>query len=574
MIGPNPFEDATAPGLIDAVAARYPTREAIVFADERLTFADLRDRSRTLARGLAAIGIRPGDTVAIWLPNRPAWFVAQHACARLGAVVVALNPRYRAHELSYILGQSEARALLLTDHLGAIDYLETLEAVLPDLQHAVPGEIESAKFPNLRFVIVDADDEYAGCVRLRDVIEAGLSSAEARDGGSARGEWGIEQGSLAPVPGQAIHQPGPDDLFTLLYTSGTTSFPKGAMISHRNCVPHAWHVGKVLRLTADDRVLHALPAAGTWGGVNIPLTTWSHGACLVLMDAFDPGRVLWLIQRERCTVWNAVDQMARAVLEYPELDRYDRSSLRTGAFAAVGGGGHGLFEAVVERLAIPLAYQPYGMTEVNAMALVHDLDEPAALRAVPGITPVPGLDVRIAHPESGALCGAGEEGELQFRGPRVTRGYYKKPEETAQAFTDDGWFRSGDLGVQDDAGHVIFKGRLREVLRISHHMVAPGEIEAFLMSHPDVDQAFVVGIPDSRSNEAAAAYVIVKEGARITETALADFCRGKIASFKIPRLIRFVKEVPRTPGPHGDKVQRGRLRDQAIAELEHGGGRP
>jgi len=330
----------------------------------------------------------------------------------------------------------------------------------------------------------------------------------------------------------------------------------------------------VLRLTPDDRVLHALPAAGTWGGVNIPLTTWSHGAGLVLMDVFDPGRALWLIQRERCTMWNAVDQMARAVLEYPELDRYDRSSLRTGAFAAVGGGGHGLFEAVVERLAIPLAYQPYGMTEVNAMALVHDLDEPAALRAVPGITPVPGLDVRIAHPESGALCGAGEEGELQFRGPRVTRGYYKKPEETAQAFTDDGWFRSGDLGVQDDAGHVIFKGRLREVLRISHHMVAPGEIEAFLMSHPDVDQAFVVGIPDSRSNEAAAAYVIVKEGARITEAALADFCRGKIASFKIPRLIRFVKEVPRTPGPHGDKVQRGRLRDQAIAELEHGGGRP
>ncbi|PYO00283.1 MAG: hypothetical protein DMD91_10890 [Candidatus Rokuibacteriota bacterium] len=549
MNGLNPFEDATAPGLIDAVTARSPDREAIVFADERLTFADLRERSRTLARGLAAIGIRPGDTVAIWLPNRPAWFVAQHACARLGAVVVALNPRYRAHELSYILGQSEARALLLTDHLGGIDYLETLEAVLPDLQHAVPGELESTKFPTLRFVIVDADDEYAGCVRLRDVIDAGAE----------------------PVP---LTPPRPDDLFTLLYTSGTTSFPKGAMISHRNCVPHAWHVGEVLRLTADDRVLHALPAAGTWGGVNIPLTTWSHGACLVLMDAFDPGRVLWQIQRERCTVWNVVDQMARATLDYPELDRYDRSSLRTGAFAAVGGGGHGLFEAVVERLAIPLAYQPYGMTEVNAMALVHDLDEPPELRAVPGIHRVPGLDVRITHPESGVPCRAGEEGELQFRGPRVTRGYYKKPEETTQAFTDDGWFRSGDLGVQDDDGHVIFKGRLREVLRISHHMVAPGEIEAFLMSHPAVEQAFVVGIPDARSNEAAAAYVIVKEGARITETALADFCRGQIASFKIPRLIRFVKDVPRAAGPHGDKVQRGRLREQAIAELQRGGERP
>ncbi len=548
MIGGNPFETATAADLVDAVAARHPAREAIVFADERVTFGELRDRSRRLARGLAAIGIRRDDKVGIWLPNRPAWFVAQLACARLGAVVVALNPRYRGHELTYILGQSGASALLLTDHLGGIDYFETLADVLPNLAQAIPGEIDDARFPNLRHVIVDADDEYPGGIRLRDVFDAG---SEATAG----------------------HGPAPtaDDVFTLLYTSGTTSFPKGAMISHENCVPHAWNVAEVLRLTPDDRVLHALPAAGTWGGVNIPLSTWSHGACVVLMDVFDPGRALWLVERERCTVWNCVDQMARAVLDSPELDRYDRSSLRTGAFAAVGGGGHGMFEAVVERMAIPLAYQPYGMTEVNAMALVHDLDEPAALRAVPGIHTVPGLDVRIAHPETGARCRVGEEGELQFRGPRVTRGYWEKPEETAKAFTDDGWFRSGDLGVVNDAGHVIFKSRLREVLRISHHMVSPGEIEAFLMSHPDVDQAFVVGIPDARSNEAAAAYVIVKEGARVTETALADFCRGKIASFKIPRLIRFVKDVPRTSGPHGDKVQRGRLREQAIAELERGG---
>src|SRR5262249_25059738 len=204
-------------------------------------------------------------------------------------------------------------------------------------------------------------------------------------------------------------------------------------------------------------------------------------------------------------------------------------------------------------------------------ALVHDLDEPAALRAVPGIHAVPGLEVRIVAPESGARCRAGEEGELQFRGPPVARGDWDKPAETAKAFTDHGWVQAGELGVEDDRGHIIFKSRLREVLRISHHMVSPGEIEAFLMSHPDVDQAFVVGVPDPRSNEAAAAYVILKEGARVTETALTDFCRGKIASFKIPRLIRFVKDVPRTPGPHGDKVQRGRLREQAIAELEHGG---
>ncbi|PYN38820.1 MAG: AMP-binding protein [Candidatus Rokuibacteriota bacterium] len=544
----NPFADATAASMLDALAARHGAREAIVFGDRRVTFAAFRERVGRLAHGLAALGIGRDDTVAIWLPNRPEWFFAQYACARLGAVVVALNPRYKAHELTYILGQSEARALLVTDRLGGIDYFDTLHAVLPELPASVPGELASARFPALRHVIVDADDPYPGCHRLSDVVELGL---------------GVPSVEASP-PSRA---PGPDDVFTLLYTSGTTSFPKGAMITHRNCVPHGWNVGEVLRMTDDDRVLHALPAAGTWGGVNIPLVTWSHGACLVLMEAFDPLRALQLIERERCTVWNAVDAMVRATLDYPGLDRYDRSSLRTGGIGSTGGGGHGLFEAWVETIGVRHGYEPYGMTEVNAMALYHDLDEPLELRKLPGVVPAPGLEVRVVHPETGAPCRPGEEGELQFRGERVTRGYYRMEQETAKAFTDDGWFRSGDLGVQDRAGHTVFKGRLRETLRISHFMVAPGEIEAFLMSHPDVAQAFVVGVPDPKLNEAPVAYVIPKEGALVTEEAVRAFCRGKIASYKIPVAVRFVKDVPRTPGPHGDKVQRGTLRAQAIDEL-------
>lgn len=548
MAHANPFQDATVAAMLDAVAACHPHREAIVGGDERISFAAFRDRSAALARGLAQLGLSPGDKLAIWLPNRPAWYVAQVACAWLGVVVVALNPRYRAHELGYILAQSDSKALLLTDRLGGIDYFETLHQVLPELASAVPGELGSARFPELRHVIVDAEDPYPGCLRLRDVVDAGTRDAGGGAGRTSRG-------------------PQPDDVFTLLYTSGTTSFPKGAMITHRNSVPHGWNCGERLDLTPEDRVLHSLPAAGTWGGVNIPLTTWSHGACLVLMDVFDPLKALWLIERERCTVWNAVDQMVRPVLEHPDLDRYDRRSLRTGGFAATAGGVHGLFEAVVERLGVPLAYQPYGMTEVQALALLHDLDEPREVRGLPGIKPPPGIEVRVVNPETGAACRAGEEGEFQFRGRLVTPGYYQQPEETARAFTEDGWFRSGDLGVRTEEGYFVFKGRLREVLRISHHMVAPGEIEAFLMSHPEVDQAFVVGIPDARTNEAAVAYVIPREGARLGEEDLVAFCRGQIASFKIPRFVRFVKDVPRTPGPHGDKVQRGTLRQQALDEF-------
>jgi fatty-acyl-CoA synthase len=281
------------------------------------------------------------------------------------------------------------------------------------------------------------------------------------------------------------------------------------------------------------------------------------------MDVWDPLRALQLIERERCTVWNAVDSMVLPLLERSDLDRFDRSSLRTGAFAATGGGEHGFFEMIRDRIVVPQMYQPYGMTEVNALSLLHDLDEPYDVRIIPGIKAPPGIEARIAHPSRGALCKADEEGELQFRGELVTRGYYNKPDETAAAFTDDGWFRSGDLGVRDGRGYVIFKGRLKETLRISHHMVAPGEIEAFLMAHPAVSQAFVVGIPDPKANEVPVAYVILKDGARLDEAALIGFCRGKIASYKIPRGVRFVKDVPRTPSPHGEKVQRVKLKDMA-----------
>jgi fatty-acyl-CoA synthase len=538
----HPFAEATAAGLLDAAATRWPCGEAIVFGDERVTFADFRARAERVARGLAALGIGRGDKVALWLPNRPAWYAIQQACARLGAVLVALNPRYRAHELSYIVAQSDAVALIVTDHLGAIDYFETLHEVLPELAHAAPGELEAAKFPRLRHVIVDAEDPYPGCHRLSDVVEAGASDA--------------------PLP-----RIGPDDVFTLLYTSGTTSFPKGAMISHRNCVPHGFHCAERLGITARDRVLSALPAPGTWGGLNVPLTAWSHGASLVLMDVWDPARALQLIERERCTVWNAVDSMVIPLLEYPGLDRFDRSSLRHGAFAATGGAEHGFHEAIRDRIGVPLHYQPYGMTEVNALSLLHDLDEPFDVRITPGIKTPPGIEARIAHPDTNIPCRIDEEGELQFRGDLVTRGYYEKPAETAAAFTPDGWFKSGDLGVRDSRDFVIFRGRLKDTLRISHHMVAPGEIETFLAAHPAVGQAFVVGIPDARAGEVPVAYVILKDGARLEESELIAFCRGKIAGYKVPRGVRVVKDVPRTYGPHGDKVQRVRLREMAREEV-------
>jgi len=545
----NPFKDETVGGMLDVSAARYGDREAVVLGDERITYAELRRRAERVALGLLALGIQKDEKVAVWLPNRPAWLVAQYACAKIGTTVVALNTRYKAHELSYILRQSDATTLLLTDRLGHLDFFGVLKEVIPGLGAAEPGHLETERFPLLRRVIMDAEDPYPGTLSLQAVLRGG------------------DLADLEDALRAAQSRVGPDDVFTILYTSGTTAFPKGAMISHRNCLPHGWNCGVKLRLTPQDRVLHALPLSGTWGGVNIPLTTFTHGACLVLMETFDPGRALYLMERERITIWNAVDAMIAGVLEHPDLGRRDRSALRTGGVAMTGGGAQALFDEVVERIGLGQAFQPYGMTEVNAMALHHDLDEPPESRKLPGVWPAPGLEVRVVHPETGAACQPGEEGELWFRGALVTRGYYGKPEETAQAITEDGWFRSGDLAVRDEAGRTIFKGRLREVLRISHFMVAPREIEEFLMTHPQVLQAFVVGVPDPKLGEAPVAYVISRPGQAVRAEDVVAHCRGRIASYKIPRHVRVVDDVPRTPGPHGDKVQKERLRAQAIREL-------
>jgi len=547
-VGPNPYLESTAWQMLEDVAARFPQREAIVAADRRTTYEEFVAESRRMARALLACGVGRDDKVAVWLPNRPAWLFIQLACAMIGAALVALNTRYKAHELSYILGQSDATTLILTDHFGPIDFLETLAEVLPELRDGEPGQLSLAGFPKLTRVIMDAEDPYPGCLRLSDVLEAG---------GEPEWERALQTARAAT---------GPDDPWTILYTSGTTSFPKGAVISHRNAVPHGWYSGKVLQMTEADRVLHALPVTGTWGGLCVPLSTFAHGACLILMETFEAAVALHLIEREGVTIWNAVDAMVIPVLDHPDLARCKRGTLRTGGFASTGGGRDGLFEDILHTLGVPQAYQPYGMTELNALSLLHALDETDESRAQSGAWAPEGLEVRVVDAETGQDMPVGRPGELWFRGPLVTRGYYKKPEETAEAFTADGWFKSGDLGVRDAEGRTFFKGRLREVLRISHFMVAPAEIEDFIMTHPKVSQAFVIGVPDSKMNEAAVAYVIPKPGESVTEAEIVAHCKGKIASYKVPRHVRVVDDVPRSHGPHGDKVQKAKLRELFLAE--------
>lgn len=545
----NRYRDGTLASMLDDVARRYPAREALVFLDRRIVYAELQRQIGRCARGLLALGVQPDEKVALWMPNRPEWLVVQHAVARIGAVLVAVNTRHRAHELDYVLRQSGATTLVLQDHAGPVDYLERLDEVLPRLHARDADRLGFEAFPRLRHVVCLAEDAYGGTHRYADVVAAGDDPALA-------GPFAARQSLVAP-----------DRVFSLLYTSGTTAFPKGAMISHTNAVPHAFASGERLGLTERDRVLHTLPFSGTWGGLLVPLMTWSHGATLVVTDGFDAGVVLRLIEAERITVWNAVDAMLTAVLDHPDLERRDRSSLRTGGVAMTGGGRHGLFDEVVGRLGMVGAVQPYGMTEVNALALCPAPDDPIELRQGAGVRPAEGIEARVVDPGTGADRPPGGAGELLLRGPQVTRGYYDKPEETRAAIDPDGWLHTGDLAVRDDADHVFFLGRLKETLRIGHQMVAPAEIEVFLMTHPKVAQAFVVGVPDPRLGEIPVAYVIPRPGAATTEAEVIAHCRGRLAGYKVPRHVFIVPDVPRTPGPHGDKVQRARLREDTLRLL-------
>lgn len=549
----NPTLELTLGGLITRAAALWPSRPALCFEGEQLNYAELLARARLHARLLAGLGVRKGDKVGLWLPNRPAWLHLQHACALLGAVVVPLNTRYKESELAYLLQQSDVSVLVTAQGDAQVDFVGILEAIEPGLGS---GRARGAQdvFPLLRHVVVDGPGPHRpGLLALQELLQH--AHAGAHDGP-------LQEALAAGV--------APDDPFTILYTSGTTSKPKGAVITHRNTVPHGWFCGRVSGVDESDRILLSVPFCGSWGGLCIPGMAFARGAALVVTARFEALETLRIIERERITFWPAVDAMTMAVIDHPDFALHDHSSMRGGWFVMNTGGRDGLFEEILAKLGARQAFQPYGMTEINSVALYHHLDEPVAALAEPGGWPAAGLEVRLVDVQTQQPLDGPGQGELQFRGPRVTPGYYNKEAETRASFTDDSWFRSGDLAVRHPDGRLQFLSRLREALRINHFMVSPREIEECIMEMADVYQCFVVGVPDPRLGEAAGAYVIPAPGCQPTPEAITTHCRSRMASYKVPVHVRIVPDVPRTPGPHGDKAQKGKLREMLLAELQPG----
>ncbi|MEM7253741.1 MAG: AMP-binding protein [Pseudomonadota bacterium] len=524
------------------IAEKFPHRTALVFRDERYSFADVATKIDETAKGFMAIGVGPGDHVSLWLTNCCEWIFAMFGLAKIGAVHVPINTRFRTNDLAYVLRQSDSKMLITHDVSGPIDYLAMVRELV-SLPNA--GEpIVSEAFPDLSQVIIVGDGEYAGTTPFGALESAGASVSDAE---LARRADAVD--ADAPV--------------FIMYTSGTTGFPKGVVHSHkliRNLEERAFRMS----MTENDVILNYLPLFHAFGYSEGALMSMVAGATQILTDTFNADECLDLVASERVTVMHGFEAHMKDLTEAQARSPRDLQSLRTGIFAAGMHSATPVARRGAQVLAPMKALSGFGMTEVWLGAMLCGLDDDETHRCETSGYPGLGYEVRIVNPDTGAVQPVDEPGELQVRGFSLMLAYYKKPKETAESFTRDGWFKTGDSGVRLEDGYIRFLGRYKDMLKVGGENVDPMEVEGLLLEHPEIHQVAIVGVPDARLAEVGAAFVERAPGATISEDAVIEFCRGKVASFKIPRHVVFVTEFPMTAS---GKIRKVDLRERAQAEL-------
>jgi len=523
--------------LVDGAAERWGDREALWFEGQRWSFGQLRDETDRAAKALVTAGVQPGDHVCLWLVNRPEYLFILFAVAKIGAVLVPMNTRFRTRDMAYVLTQSDATTLISADRSGPVDYLAMIEELVPDLRLQDPDSIAAPGLPSLRRIILLGDELTPGTLQWAGLLEAGRIVPQAE----------VERRCAAVDQDQTAY---------IMYTSGTTGFPKGVMQRHgalRNSADQASR----LAITPDDATLNYLPLFHAWGLYVATLMSPITGSRHVLMATFDPADALRLIERERITLIYGLDTHFKDLLDQPTRPARDLSSLRIGVLGA----GMQSTELVARRAQTVMpTVSVYGMTEVACAATQSFLNSDLEVRTTMSGWPLPGCEIKIVDPSTGASQAPGEVGEICMRGRYVMQGYYKKPEETAKAIDAEGWLHSGDAGFLRADGCLRFLGRYKDMLRVGGENVDPMEIEALLMDDPRISGAAVVALPDSRLSEVPVAFVITEASAQLSEPEVIDLCRGRVASFKIPRRVFFVDQFPMTVT---NKIQKYQLREQA-----------
>jgi fatty-acyl-CoA synthase len=523
-----PLLDDTIGANLARTVAAHGDREALVARHQgvRWTYAEFADRVARLARGLIGLGLEPGDRVGLWSPNYAEWTLVQYATAEIGVILVNVNPAYRTHELAYALNQSGCRMLFAAPSFKTSDYVDMVEQVQPEV-------------PTLERAMFFWEDDW-------DELVAG-------SGGATDADLDGRRAGLRP-----------DDPINIQYTSGTTGFPKGATLTHRNILNNGYFVTRLQGFTPDDRLCIPVPFYHCFGMVMGNLGCTTHGATMVIPgDAFEPTHVLETVEAERCTSLYGVPTMFIAELAHPEFDRFDLSSLRTGVMAGAPCPVE-VMKACVDRMHMGEVTICYGMTETSPVSTQTLTDDSLHHRTATVGRAHPHVEIRIADSSTGETLPRGVTGEFCTRGYSVMSGYWNDPERTAEAIDADGWMHTGDLAVMADDGYVNIVGRSKDMVIRGGENVYPREIEEFIYTHPDVEDVQVIGVPDDRYGEELMAWVRLRAGATIEPEDIRQFCQGRIAHFKIPRYVTFVTEFPMTVT---GKVQKFKMREQAIAEL-------
>ena len=515
----------TIPLLLDELAARFPTREALVGGGRRYTYASLREEVRAFAKGLHHLGVRKGDKVAILMGNKPEWIIADLAICVLGGVMVAVNTWVTARELRYILAHSDAAMLIATDRFLKYDYFAML------------GELEplTQSMPDLKHIIHVGPRSYRDSIAFDGVHERGRNVADSA----------IDRAAAAIDP---------RDVAYLLYTSGSTSTPKGVQLQHYALIENMWHIGERMHVTERDRLWLAVSLFWGLGCENALFNLMTHGGCVVLQESFEAGEALRLISEERCTVFYGMPNMVQAIAEHPDRAKYDISCLDRGGTL----GTPEQLQRIVD-LGVKNVSTIYGLTESYGNCSVADAHDPQEMRFATVGRPLPGVDLRIVDAETGSEQPRGAVGEIRLKG-YVTIGYYKDEDKNREAFDANGYFKTGDLGFLDENDNLYFRGRLKEMIKTGGINVAPVEVEDILVRHPAVKLAFVTGVPDERRDEVIAAVIVPHDGAAVDQSTLTDYCRRELASYKVPRLMAFVNEND-LPLTTTGKLQKNRLVD-------------
>ena len=542
-----PLSDATIARFVHDTVARFAERPAVVFREQRIrwTWSEFAQEIDVLAAGLIALGIGAGDRVGIWSPNRVEWLLTQFATARIGAVLVNINPAYRLAELEYALNAVSCKAIIAAERFKTSMYLEMLQELAPELATATPGDLHAVRLPELRIVIRMCDTETPGMLSFSEVVEQGRAT--------------LDTAQLDAI-GATLHA---DDPINIQFTSGTTGNPKGATLTHRNVVNNARYIALAMKLSEADALCIPVPLYHCFGMVLAVLACVSVGANMVFPgEAFDPVATLAAVSDERCTALHGVPTMFIAELDHPDFASYDLSRLRTGIMA----GSPCPIETmkrVVSKMHLAEITIAYGMTETSPVSFQSSTTDPLDKRTTTVGRIQPHLEVKIVD-ALGNIVPVGETGELCTKGYSVMRGYWGDEAKTRESIVD-GWMHTGDLATLDAEGYCNIVGRLKDMLIRGGENIYPREIEEFLFRHPKIQSVQVFGVPDAKYGEEVCAWVVLRPGEQTTAEEVQEFCRGQIAHYKVPKYIRFVDELPMTVT---GKVQKFVMRERMMRELQ------